>query len=333
MIRCGIAGWIDKSLIDSKAFYPPDATSSEDRLRFYASQFSLVEVDSTYYGMPKKENSLLWVERTPPGFAFDVKAFSLFTHHPTRANALPKDLREGLPKELLEKKSFYLDQVPPEVVDEAWEAFRDALEPLRASGRLGAVFFQFPHWFYPARKHLTYLEQVQERMHPFPIAVEFRKDDWLDGEHRDGTLEFLRLRNIPYVAVDTPGGFYTALPPVAAVTSEAMAVIRFHGRNRETWDQKGAPPNVRFRWDYKDAELAEWVPRVQALAERTQEVHAIMNNNYSNWSVKNAHQLEKLLHGAGLQVAPALAAAAPPEGGQEGLPGLAQPDGPGGTGS
>ena len=64
MIRCGIAGWIDKSLIDSKAFYPPDATSSEDRLRFYASQFSLVEVDSTYYGMPKKENSLLWVERT-----------------------------------------------------------------------------------------------------------------------------------------------------------------------------------------------------------------------------------------------------------------------------
>jgi len=122
-------------------------------------------------------------------------------------------------------------------------------------------------------------------------------------------------------------------PPVAAVTSERMAVIRFHGRNRETWDQKGAPPNVRFRWDYQDQELAEWVPRIQAMAERTQEVHAIMNNNYSNWSVKNAHQLERLLQEAGLEVAPPPAAAFRPGGGQEGLPGLAPPGGPGGKGS
>jgi len=307
VIRCGIAGWIDRSLIDSKAFYPSGTTSAEERLRFYASQFPLVEADTTYYGMPKAQTAVQWVERTPPGFVFDVKAFSLFTHHPTRANTLLPELREGLPKELL-AKTFYLDQVPPEVVDRAWEGFRDALEPLRAAGRLGAVFFQFPHWFYPARKNLTYIEQVQERMYPFPIAVEFRKDDWLDGEHRDGTIEFLRLRGIPYVAVDTPGGFYTALPPVAAATSEKLAVIRFHGRNRETWNLRGAPPNLRFRWDYSDAELAEWVPRIQALAERAQEVHAIMNNNYSNWSVKNAHQLEKLLQEAGLQVSPAPAA-------------------------
>ena len=302
MIRCGIAGWIDRSLIGSKAFYPAGATSPEERLRFYASQFPLVEADTTYYGMPKPQTAEQWVQRTPPGFVFDVKAFSLFTHHPTRANALLPELREGLPRELLEKKSFYLDQVPPEVVDRAWDTFREALEPLRLAGRLGAVFFQFPHWFYPARKNLTYIEQVQERIFPFPIAVEFRKDEWLDGEHRDGTLEFLRLRGIPYVAVDTPGGFYTALPPVAAATSEQLAVIRFHGRNRETWALKGAPPNVRFRWDYADEELAEWVPRIQMLAEHAQNVHAIMNNNYSNWSVKNAHRLEELLEEAGLTV-------------------------------
>ncbi|HSP08458.1 MAG TPA: DUF72 domain-containing protein, partial [Candidatus Dormibacteraeota bacterium] len=62
-VRCGIAGWIDKSLIESKLFYPLNAKTSEERLNFYATQFSLVEVDSTYYGMPKPENSDLWVAR------------------------------------------------------------------------------------------------------------------------------------------------------------------------------------------------------------------------------------------------------------------------------
>jgi uncharacterized protein YecE (DUF72 family) len=302
-VRCGIAGWIDKSLIDSREFYPGGCTTSEDRLRFYASQFPLVEVDSTYYGMPKKENSEMWVARTPPTFRFDVKAFSLFTQHPTKPNALPKELREELPRDLQEKKSFYLEHVPADVVDDVWEMFRDALDPLRAAGRLGAVFFQFPPWFYPSGRHLTYIEQVQERMFGFDIAVEFRKDDWLDDEHRTGTLEFLRLRGIPYVAVDAPvNAGHTALPPVAEATSPKLAVVRFHGRNRETWNLKGAPPNVRFRWDYRDEELAEWVPRIQALEEHVAEVHAIMNNNYSNWSTKNAGQLERLLEQAGSQV-------------------------------
>ena len=119
MIKCGIAGWVDKELIGSGAFYPPEVTSSEDRLRFYASQFPLVEVDSTYYGMPSRKNSELWLERTPPGFTFDVKSFALFTQHPTNPKSLPPEIRERIPAELAGRKSFYLDQLPPEVVDAA----------------------------------------------------------------------------------------------------------------------------------------------------------------------------------------------------------------------
>src|SRR5215831_10796383 len=52
MVRCGIAGWIDRELIGSKKFYPQGVSSSEERLQYYASQFSMVEVDSSYYGMP-----------------------------------------------------------------------------------------------------------------------------------------------------------------------------------------------------------------------------------------------------------------------------------------
>ena len=295
-MRAGIAGWIDKSLIESGLFYPPGCTSSEERLTFYGTQFPLVEVDSTYYGMPVRKNSDLWVARTPSDFRFDVKSFSLFTQHPTKANALPKEVREGLPLQLQQPgTSFYLDKVPDPVVDAAWDWFRDALEPLRDAGKLGAVFFQFPPWFHPSTKALGYIEQVQERLFGFPIAVEFRTSDWLDERHAEGTLDFLRRRGIPYVAVDTPQGHRTALPPVAEVTSGELAVVRFHGRNRETWDKRGAPPSEKFRYLYSDAELREWVPKIQHLAGETKEVHAVMNNNYSNYSVENARRLDELL--------------------------------------
>jgi len=293
-VRVGIAGWIDKSLIDSGLFYPMNAESSEERPHLYTSQFSLVEVDSTYYGMPKKENSDLWVARTPPGFVFDVKSFSLFTNHPTKPMALPKDIRDQLPEKLREK-NIYVEQMPPELVDESWERFREALEPLRAAGKLGAVFFQFPPWFLPSSRSLAYVEQCQERMFGFQIAVEFRKPEWMDARHLEGTIAFMRSRDIPLVAVDVPQGHKTSMPPVYDVTSSKLAVVRFHGRNHETWDLKGAPPNLRFRYDYKDEELIEWVPRIREMEKSAKEVHALMNNNYSNYSVKNARQLEKLL--------------------------------------
>src|SRR5437879_5136505 len=295
MVRCGIAGWVDKRTIGSRRFYPPGTGSSEERLQFYASRFSLVEVDSSYHGMPAKRNSELWVARTPPSFRFDVKSFSLFTHHPTSPRALPPEIREQLPKELAEKKSLYLDKLPAEVVDAAWEAFRHALEPLRSARRLGAVFFQFPPWFFPSTRSLSYLEECQERMHDFQVAVEFRKRTWLDERHAEGTLGFLRARDIPYVTVDAPQGFDTSMPPVYETTSPRLAVVRFHGRNAKTWNVRGAPPSVRFQHDYSDQELEEWVPRLRAMEEQVEEVHAIMNNNYSNWSVKNAKRLERLL--------------------------------------
>ena len=208
--------------------------------------------------------------------------------------ALPKDIREALPEKLREK-NIYLEHMPDELVDESWERFRAALDPLRVAGRLGAVFFQFPPWFLPSSRSLAYIEQVQERMFGFQVAVELRKPEWLDARHRDGTLAFLRTRDIPYVAVDVPQGHQTSMPPVFEVTSSKLAVVRFHGRNHDTWDLKGAPPNLRFRYDYKDEDLQEWVPRIKEMERSAKEVHAIMNNNYSNYSVKNAQQLEKLL--------------------------------------
>ena len=294
-VLCGIAGWADKSLIDSKLFYPLAVKTSAERLAFYATQFPLVEVDSTYYGIPKPETVEAWVAHTPAGFTFDVKSFSLFTNHPTRPLSLPPDIREGLPAKLREKRNLYLEHLPDDVVDECWDRFRAALEPLRAGGKLTAVFFQLPPWFLPSSRSLAYVEQCQERMHGFQVAVEFRRPEWLDARHRDGTLAFLASRDIPYVAVDVPEGHATSMQSVFEVTSSKLAVVRFHGRNHDTWDLKGVPPNVRFRYDYTDAELSDWVPRIKEMERSAGRVHALMNNNYSNYSVKNAQKLEELL--------------------------------------
>ena len=116
-VLCGIAGWADKSLIDSKLFYPLAVKTSAERLAFYASQFPLVEVDSTYYGIPKPETVEAWVAQTPPDFTFDVKSFALFTNHPTRPLSMPPDLREGLPTALRGKRNLYLEQLPDDIVD------------------------------------------------------------------------------------------------------------------------------------------------------------------------------------------------------------------------
>src|SRR5438067_7208358 len=91
-IRVGTASWTDRMLIKS-GWYPPEANTPASRLRFYARQFPLVEADTTYYALPAEQTAATWAERTPAGFTFNVKAFSLFTHHPTRVAALPADLR------------------------------------------------------------------------------------------------------------------------------------------------------------------------------------------------------------------------------------------------
>ncbi|HEV2918686.1 MAG TPA: DUF72 domain-containing protein, partial [Actinomycetota bacterium] len=90
-VRVGTASWTDPTLLKS-GWYPKGANDAESRLRFYATQFPIVEVDATYYYLPREEQAGLWVDRTPPDFVFNIKAFSLLTGHPTRRKALPEDL-------------------------------------------------------------------------------------------------------------------------------------------------------------------------------------------------------------------------------------------------
>src|SRR6266487_755796 len=234
-VLVGITGWTEPTLIKESDFYPPDAKTPEGRLRFYASQFPIVEVDATYYSPPNERNSVLWIERTPPDFTFNVKAYSLLTQHPTRVDRLYKDLRETLPAELAGKKNLYADKVPGEIVDEVWQRFHDALMPLHSAGKLGAVLFQFPPWFVISRKNKSYIEECAERLRDFRVAVEFRHETWLSDRNREATLGFLEQHDLPYVCVDMPQGFDSSLPPIAEATAKDLSMVRFHGRDPVAW--------------------------------------------------------------------------------------------------
>jgi len=130
-ILVGTASWTDKTLIASGRFYPPKCNSPEERLRYYASQFPLVEIDSSYYAMPKAEVAQLWAERTPPHFTFNIKAFRLFTGHQTSVVALPKEIAQALAP--IATRNVYYKDLPREITDEMWRQFRSAIEPLGGS--------------------------------------------------------------------------------------------------------------------------------------------------------------------------------------------------------
>ncbi len=284
----GTAGWTDPTLIAS-GWYPPEASTPEKRLRYYARQFPLVEVDATYYGLPAERNAKAWAERTPDGFTFNIKAFSLFTQHPTPVRALPADLREAAGR--AGKDRVYLKDVDPAVADQAWDRFLAALEPLRGAGKLGAILLQFPPWFPISHANKDYILACAQRAAPRRVCVEFRNRTWMTQDNQAETLAFLARHQLPFVCVDMPQGYPSSIPPVLAATSD-LAVVRMHGHSAQ-WDSKDI--GERFGYRYGPGELTEWSGRIKDLAADADVVDVVFNNCYSDWAHVNAQQLSALV--------------------------------------
>lgn len=296
VIKTGVTAWADRSLLAS-GWYPKEAKTAEARLRFYATQFPITENDSTYYALPTPDHVAGWVDRTPPTFTMNVKAFALLTEHYTDPKRLPPDLRAALPHDLAQRPHVYPRDVGPEFMREIATRFRDAIEPLRASGRLGVVLFQYPVWFPCSPDNRRRVPRVTELLPGCRVAVEFRNATWTNERHRAGTLQLLRDAGIVYTCVDEPQGFASSIPPIAEATSD-VAVVRFHGRSTSRWNRGATSASERFRYLYTEDELREWVPKIRRLADETAAVHVLMNNCYSNYSVTNAKQMTELLQPA-----------------------------------
>jgi uncharacterized protein YecE (DUF72 family) len=276
-----------------RVWYPPAARSAADRLRYYASHFDTVEVDSSFYGLPTPSTTRLWAERTPPGFVFHIKAFGMLTRHGVRADCLPAVLRDAHALEL-DSRGRVLHPTPA-LRHDAFTFFSDALEPLRVESKLGLILMQFPPYFVASQSNREYIAESVERLAPDKVAVEFRHASWVEPEEVESTLGLLSSLGAAYVCVDEPRmDARNVLPPLAVVTAE-NAYVRFHGRNAATWNARTGSAAERFKYLYSTEQLTEWMEPVRRLQAEAGTTYIMFNNCFADYAPRNAQQMLSLL--------------------------------------
>jgi uncharacterized protein YecE (DUF72 family) len=166
-IRIGCSGW-NYAHWRNGVFYPPCLPASK-WLEHYARFFDTVEVNSTFYRLPRRSSVARWVEQSPPGFVFAVKGSRYLTHI-RRLN----DLGPGR------------------------ERFYTCIEPLLASPKLGPILWQLPPNFKRDDERLAaaLAKLPKEQRHCF----EFREPSWFDPD----VYALLREHRVALVIGDRP---------------------------------------------------------------------------------------------------------------------------------
>ena len=278
-IRVGTSSWADPGFV--KEWYPPKLAAKE-RLPWYAQHFDMVELNSSFYAIPDRNTAHSWVEITPPGFTFDVKAHRALSRHAAPVESLPPDLRElhGTPE---------LERPLAERLVEETASLRDA-------ERFGTYLLQLTPAFSPRKHELEELDQLAEILGPHGLAVELRNRNWALDKRRDATLGWFSGHDVAFVCVDAPRDDHFSIMPsdLDAVTTDSLAFVRLHGRNTDGY-LKGKSVAERFGWRYGDDELEEVAGRAHALAEQAGEVHVAFNNNRGDDAPTAAQRFRALL--------------------------------------
>ena len=252
VIVIGTSGYYYK---DWAGVFYPEGTKKQDMLPIYAQSFPAVELNFTYYGIPKPSSFERMLETTPESFEFVVKANRQMTH---------------------ESKE-----------EDVFAAFKDAIAPLAENGRLGAVLAQFQWAFKNTPANRNYLYMFREQLPGVPLVVEFRNDSWQKQE----IFDFLKENEVSYCCVDEP--VLPDLPDRRILFTAEPAYVRFHSRDAEKWYAKGG--RDRYNYLYKEDELAEWVPKIKDLAKQAKKVYAFFNNCHAAQAAQNAKRLAELL--------------------------------------
>jgi uncharacterized protein YecE (DUF72 family) len=287
-IRIGTCSWADDALV--KHWYPP-GTQPRERLGYYSTWFSTVEVDSTYYRVPTRELVQGWADRTPDGFVMHVKAFGLMTRHPVKLDQVPPDLREGLPVD----DRGRVDRPSRDARSAVFREFLAALEPLRESGKLGGLLFQMPPYVVWKPSSLDYLEWARDQVGGDAFLFEPRHRSWYSEEIRAELLRWLEERRMSWVVVDAPKTDAGNVPATLVAATTPLAYVRFHGRNAATWNARGGSAAERFDYLYGESELREWVAPLRELSAQAQEAYAFFNNNNQTDGVAQAPAGAQLL--------------------------------------
>ena len=275
-------------------FYPAGLKRA-DFLPYYATQFSALELNSSFYNMPTAERLLSFWERSGGALKFSVKANRLLTH----------EIGRGW--------------------QSAAQEFFAALKPLAQNESLASALFQFPQSFHYTDQNRLYLSALLAQFRGLPVVVEFRHAEWI----RPSVFEGLSERGTSLAFCDMPE--LKNLPNKNCLQAQEgslpfagkIAYIRLHGRNASAWYAKendaqekeclqdhdalpgllASPKNAahdrngsaRYRYDYSDDELSDFVPIIQQAAREGRQVQVFFNNHPDGSGAKNAKRMREMV--------------------------------------
>jgi uncharacterized protein YecE (DUF72 family) len=256
-------------------------------LAYYSQHFSLVEVSTTFQGIPNADRVREWAESVPSEFTFDVVAFGGLTLHQRRPGVSAS-----------EEKSSWTDIAvePPEVL---FDEFKESISPLTEGDLLGLLILQFPPWFEAGDSGLDYLSRCRSEFKGLRLGVEFRNETWLEPADRlESTLDRLIDLEIALVAPDFPDAGELAPKLAAHVSLAEIASVRLHGRATGVWDKAGPDGGYVAEYSYSDGDLAALVPILRSLSDEVDELHISFNVSPADGAVESSKRLLELIEEA-----------------------------------
>ncbi len=260
-LRLGASSWTGKGWLGT--FYPSGAKQA-DFIAHYAERYDTVEIDSTFYGIPRKSTVEGWRDRTPESFTFSAKIPQVVTH---------------------EK---FLEDVGEDI--QTFLATMEILGP-----RLGPLLFQFPYF---AKKKNVELDDFLERLAPvlamlpkdhFTFCVEVRNKTWLKPK----LFDLLGEHGIPLVLIDHP---WMAPPQklleTKGIVTGPFSYVRWLGdryaieKITKTFNESVIDQSER---------MAEWQPGIERMLDQGIDVYGYVNNHYSGYAPHDIEYFRKLM--------------------------------------
>ena len=269
MIRIGPAGW---SYPDWEGrVWPRVKPRGFHALAFLARFVDCVEINSTFYALPRAEHARRWCQLVAehPDFAFLVKLHRDFTH-------------ERRPE----------DGDAARALDLHAEGFRKGIEPLVSARRLSAVLVQFPVSFRFGADEVRRLGHLRALFDSLRLVLEVRHVSWFAPP----ALRAIRGLGYSLAWIDLPAAWNH--PPDWHEPTGEVGYLRLHGRNAAQWFRRSASRDDRYDWLYAPEDLHALLEKARRIDRATGETYVVTNNHFAGQAVANALELAADLRGA-----------------------------------
>jgi uncharacterized protein YecE (DUF72 family) len=251
-LRLGTAGYAYPAWVGG--FYPR-GTTQHDMLPYYATQFAAVEINSSFYRPPTREQVAKMARRSPAGFGFTLKVPKTVSH-----DRSPDDL----------------------------PAFKLAADHMTAAEKLLGLILQVPETFRNTADNRRWLAETGAALKPHRVAIEFRHRSW-DASNLSEWMEHIGM---DVVSVGVPD-IRTLFPPGLRVANRRV-YARLHSANADNWYEDGKLRYNYDYPDETLREWADGLKRI-AEENRADEALVFFNNCVGLQAVTNARRLGALL--------------------------------------